>query len=496
MLTPRELQQIRDYFLQYGKKDTQLPVLENMTGNDLIAFVRNNQNFTAHLDDIEEYIGSKIAIDGIEIEGITMGLTEENFTTLLKDKLGDIEPNAQVNKIETVKVNGISTPITSKSVDIELIPTSYVKNYSDPEHPVGELGNQLLGERDINAKIAEMDATYLGTCTDSTEAGFKTYLDSKESIRNINDYVFWQVPVVDEEQQEVEGKYIYRRYKYTGISEDQFYKGWHYEYEMLPYYINTDDYPTAGSTNAVASQGIFAFTGDVHKDGNNNYIPLQDQVDDVNGTIYNLHATPSFVISPSSFLIKEGTVSPSSLSAVAKIEFNGVNESPNNYSVSLNNQNWTVTKDTVNNVYTCTRNTAITDSETVAATFTKGSSFSKTKNASIIAYYPIYYGVTNESSNPANITTSSFINSVKTTTANTGYSVTTTTTNKYFFIAVPKAKGTVVEPSQYSLTPQYDSPGNLTSLGNAYIEINNTQVQYKFFISAPQTAGTNTYYTK
>ena len=112
-------------------------------------------------------------------------------------------------------------------------------------------------------------------------------------------------------------------------------------------------------------------------------------------------------------------------------------------------------------------------------------------------YYPIYYGVTSETSNPSNITVDAYTTTAKSTTANTGYSVTTTTTNKYFFIAVPKSGATVTEPTQYSLTSQYDSPGTLTALtGTANISINNVNIPYKFFISAPQTAASNTYYTR
>ena len=48
--------------------------------------------------------------------------TDNNFTTELKDKLDGIENNAQVNKIETIKVNANALKITDKTVNVE-VPT-------------------------------------------------------------------------------------------------------------------------------------------------------------------------------------------------------------------------------------------------------------------------------------------------------------------------------------------------------------------------------------
>lgn len=51
------------------------------------------------------------------------GLSTNDYTTAEKTKLSNIEEAAQVNKIETIKVNGSTQTITSKSVDIT-VPTS------------------------------------------------------------------------------------------------------------------------------------------------------------------------------------------------------------------------------------------------------------------------------------------------------------------------------------------------------------------------------------
>lgn len=50
------------------------------------------------------------------------GLSENDFTDALKDKLDDIEDGAQENVIETVKVNGAALTVTDKTVDVT-VPT-------------------------------------------------------------------------------------------------------------------------------------------------------------------------------------------------------------------------------------------------------------------------------------------------------------------------------------------------------------------------------------
>lgn len=50
--------------------------------------------------------------------------TDNNFTNALKEKLNNIESNAQVNKIESIQLNGVTQNITNKTVNIRLdIPT-------------------------------------------------------------------------------------------------------------------------------------------------------------------------------------------------------------------------------------------------------------------------------------------------------------------------------------------------------------------------------------
>ena len=50
------------------------------------------------------------------------GLSTNDFTTVEKTKLGAVESGAQVNKLESIKVNGIAQSVVSKGVDIT-VPT-------------------------------------------------------------------------------------------------------------------------------------------------------------------------------------------------------------------------------------------------------------------------------------------------------------------------------------------------------------------------------------
>ena len=74
------------------------------------------------------------------------GLSAEDFTTALKAKLEGIAAGAQVNVIESVKVNGVAQSITDKAVDIT-VPTK-----------VSELSNdkKYQTEDEVNAKISSV----------------------------------------------------------------------------------------------------------------------------------------------------------------------------------------------------------------------------------------------------------------------------------------------------------------------------------------------------
>ena len=64
-----------------------------------------------------------------KVEG--MGLTHNDFTDTLKNKLDSVEENAQVNVIESVKLNGSTLPIENKVVEIDLSEDYYNKDQVD-----------------------------------------------------------------------------------------------------------------------------------------------------------------------------------------------------------------------------------------------------------------------------------------------------------------------------------------------------------------------------
>ena len=81
------------------------------------------------------------------------GLSANNYTTTEKNKLSNIESNAQVNIIEDVKVNGVSLTVTNKSVDVD-VPTK-----------VSELNNDsnYVKASELLNKIYPVGAIYIST---------------------------------------------------------------------------------------------------------------------------------------------------------------------------------------------------------------------------------------------------------------------------------------------------------------------------------------------
>ena len=53
------------------------------------------------------------------------GLSENDYTTAEKNKLGGIADGAEVNVLEAVKVNGTALPVSNKAVNIDL--STYAK---------------------------------------------------------------------------------------------------------------------------------------------------------------------------------------------------------------------------------------------------------------------------------------------------------------------------------------------------------------------------------
>ena len=104
-----------------------IKVLDDSTHNNATSYFRWIKNSSTW-----QYIGSegpyytKGQTDELLNEKVDKvqgkGLSQNDFTNTLKSKLDNIESNAQVNKIETIKVNNVTQTITSKSVNIS-VPT-------------------------------------------------------------------------------------------------------------------------------------------------------------------------------------------------------------------------------------------------------------------------------------------------------------------------------------------------------------------------------------
>lgn len=80
--------------------------------------------------------------------------TDNNFTTTLKNKLDAIESGAEVNVIETVKVNGAALTPTDKAVDVE-IPITSVKVNGSALTPTNKAVNVVIPVTDIKGYLGD-----------------------------------------------------------------------------------------------------------------------------------------------------------------------------------------------------------------------------------------------------------------------------------------------------------------------------------------------------
>lgn len=113
--------------------------------------------------------------------------TDNNFTTTLKDKLSGIAANAQVNTIETIKVNGTALTPTNKAVNIT-VPTKVSQLTNDSKYQTDTqvttaINNALAGISGIEFKIVEsLPATgnkgtiYLKAHTHGTQDNYDEYV--------------------------------------------------------------------------------------------------------------------------------------------------------------------------------------------------------------------------------------------------------------------------------------------------------------------------------
>lgn len=102
------------------------------TLKEIADYISSHENVVTALN---AAIGSKVD----KVAG--KGLSAEDFTSVLKSKLDGIAAGAQVNVIESIKVNGVTQTVTSKGVNITV--------------PAGTLASKsVVSESDLDAALA------------------------------------------------------------------------------------------------------------------------------------------------------------------------------------------------------------------------------------------------------------------------------------------------------------------------------------------------------
>lgn len=119
-------------------------------------------------NELSVLIGNKVEAE----EG--KGLSANDFDDTLKAKLDSVEDNAQVNKIESIKLGGVVLSIAEdKSVDIDL--TSTLEPYAKSEEVNQSLAAKLGKEASVNGKqFGQSQAVTLGTSDINLSANIGT----------------------------------------------------------------------------------------------------------------------------------------------------------------------------------------------------------------------------------------------------------------------------------------------------------------------------------
>lgn len=125
------------------------------------------------------------------------GLSTNDFTDALKTKLDGIEANAQVNKLESVKVNGSTQTISNKSVDIS-VPTKTtdlqnnsgfitkdVNNLTN-YYTKTEMNTSLGGKEDKSNKVTSLSSSSTDTEYPSAKCVYDLIGDIESALQTLN----------------------------------------------------------------------------------------------------------------------------------------------------------------------------------------------------------------------------------------------------------------------------------------------------------------------
>lgn len=133
------------------------------------------------IESIEESIPTKtsdITNDSNFVSDANYVHTDNNFTTAEKTKLGGVEANAEVNVVETIKVNNVAQTVTDKSVNIT-VPTKT----SDLTNDAG-----FITDGDIPSKLSDLeeDSTHR-VVTDAEKASWNAKADVSDIPTKLSD---------------------------------------------------------------------------------------------------------------------------------------------------------------------------------------------------------------------------------------------------------------------------------------------------------------------
>lgn len=129
----------------------------------------------------KDYVDRELAkkVDAIDGEG----LSDNNLTDALREKLEGIEDDAQRNVIELIKRNGANLDVTDKSVDIK-VPKSFSDLVNDMDvqtksevlsmiEEVGQMSKKIVVELPL---ISEAEDNTMYLILNSSESGYKEYI--------------------------------------------------------------------------------------------------------------------------------------------------------------------------------------------------------------------------------------------------------------------------------------------------------------------------------
>lgn len=161
-----------------------IKVLDDSTHNDATSYYRWKKHTSTW-----QYIGSegpyytKGQADELLNEKVDKeqgkGLSENDFTNADKTKLNGIESNAQVNKIESIKLNGVVQTIVNKIVDI----IAYVKPTGGiPKTDLSSEVQTSLGKADTSLQSSDISSSITSSSTNTQVAGAKAVYDYVGSV--------------------------------------------------------------------------------------------------------------------------------------------------------------------------------------------------------------------------------------------------------------------------------------------------------------------------